>query len=238
MLRLPMAEYDSRTSGDLVARVGSDTSALHDAVTGGTVGSVRVAIGAGVLAFLIDPVLFLLTVITFAAGAGFSVLAVRSVQALQRTEQDQVGLLTAATPRTLGAIRTVRSAGATDRERDPRPPLGEAAQVHRSGCRGEHHRTRGQIGRRRTQVFGGVERSFGHRDIAGSAHECGELPVRHLVAVEGERSDADRMGGRLVRAVLVRAHPELAAGELDRNRAGVPGIRVVSCCRQRPAASP
>jgi len=80
LLRLPMTEYDSRSSGDLVARVGTDTSALHHAVTGGTVeavGSVLIAVGAGVLAFLIDPLLFVLTVGAFTIGAGFSVVAVR-----------------------------------------------------------------------------------------------------------------------------------------------------------------
>ena len=119
LMRLPMVEYDRRTTGDLVSRVGADTAALHHAVTGGTVeaaGSVLVCLGAAVLAVLIDPVLFGLTILTFALGAAVSMVAVRGVQALQRKEQDEVGLLSASTLRALGAIRTIRSAGATDVE--------------------------------------------------------------------------------------------------------------------------
>ena len=71
MLRLPMIEYDRRTSGDLVSRVGTDTEAVHGAVTGGmveVVGSVLVGIGAAVAIFVIDPLLAVLTVLTFGIG--------------------------------------------------------------------------------------------------------------------------------------------------------------------------
>lgn len=49
VLRLPMLEYRSRSVGDLVSRVGSDTTALRAALTGGLVelvGAVVLAVGA------------------------------------------------------------------------------------------------------------------------------------------------------------------------------------------------
>ena len=121
ILRLPVREYDHRTMGDLVARVGADTTAIHWAVTAGLVeaaAAVFMVLGAVVLAYLIDPLLVALTIGLLVTGIVGSFLLMRRVQDLAREEQDEFGKLTAASLRSLTAIRTIRACGATDRETD------------------------------------------------------------------------------------------------------------------------
>jgi len=119
MLRLPIAEYDLRRTGDLVSRVGSDTTLLYAVVTQGLVdaiGGAVVFLGALVAMIVIDPVLLGLTVLVIA----LAILAVgglsRRVRTASREQQEKVGALAAAVERVIGAIRTVRAANATDRE--------------------------------------------------------------------------------------------------------------------------
>ena len=60
MLRLPISEFDTRRTGDLVSRVGSDTTLLRAVLTQGLVeaiGGGLTFIGALVAMAIIDPVL-------------------------------------------------------------------------------------------------------------------------------------------------------------------------------------
>ena len=61
------------------------------------------------------------------------------------------------------------------RARRPGPPLAQVAQVDGTAGRREHHRARLQVLRRRPREVARVERTFGHRGVAGSADERGEL---------------------------------------------------------------
>ncbi|MEY4000164.1 MAG: hypothetical protein RLZZ626_519, partial [Actinomycetota bacterium] len=64
LLRLPIAEYDLRRTGDLVSRVGSDTTLLRAALTQGLVdaaGGILIFVGSVIAMAVIDPVLLLLT---------------------------------------------------------------------------------------------------------------------------------------------------------------------------------
>jgi ATP-binding cassette subfamily B protein len=64
MLRLPIVEYDLRRTGDLVSRVGSDTTLLRAVLTQGLVdaaGGVLIFVGSVVAMAIIDPILLLLT---------------------------------------------------------------------------------------------------------------------------------------------------------------------------------
>ena len=64
LLRLPVAEYDRRRTGDLMSRVGADTTLLRATVTSGVVdvaGSAVVGVGALVAMALVDVWLLLLT---------------------------------------------------------------------------------------------------------------------------------------------------------------------------------
>lgn len=119
LLRLPVAEYDRRRTGDLMSRVGSDTTLLRAAVTSGVVeivGSVVVGVGALVAMALVDVWLLLVTVAAVSVGVVTAVLAARRVRALSRQAQEQVGEMSAAVERALSAVRTIRASGATDRE--------------------------------------------------------------------------------------------------------------------------
>jgi ABC-type multidrug transport system fused ATPase/permease subunit len=119
LLRLPVAEYDRRRTGDLMSRVGADTTLLRATVTSGVVdvaGSAVLAVGAVIAMALVDGWLLLLTVVSVAIGVTTAVLASRGVRRLSRQAQEEVGAMTAAVERALSAVRTIRASGATTRE--------------------------------------------------------------------------------------------------------------------------
>uniref|UniRef100_UPI00286D5E1D ABC transporter ATP-binding protein n=1 Tax=Salinibacterium sp. TaxID=1915057 RepID=UPI00286D5E1D len=119
MLRLPISEYDRRRTGDLVSRVGSDTTLLYAVITQGlvdAVGGALVFVGALIAMLLIDPLLLGLTVLVIAISVVTVVLLSGRIRVASRKQQEKVGDLAAAVERALGAIRTVRASNATDRE--------------------------------------------------------------------------------------------------------------------------
>ncbi len=119
LLRLPVAEYDRRRTGDLMSRVGSDTTLLRATVTSGVVevaGSVIVGVGALIAMALVDVWLLLLTVLSVSIGLTSAVLVSRGVRRLSRKAQEEVGAMSAAVERALSAVRTIRASGATERE--------------------------------------------------------------------------------------------------------------------------
>jgi ATP-binding cassette subfamily B protein len=119
LLRLRIAEYDRRRTGDLMSRVGADTTLLRATVTSGVVevaGSVVIALGAIVAMALVDVWLLLLTVVSVAVGLTAVVLVSRGVRRLSRQAQEAVGGMSAAVERALSAVRTIRASGATARE--------------------------------------------------------------------------------------------------------------------------
>ncbi|MGY1700826.1 ABC transporter ATP-binding protein [Geodermatophilus sp. SYSU D00766] len=134
LLRLPVAEYDRRRTGDLMSRVGADTTLLRATVTSGVIevaGSAVVAVGALVAMALVDVWLLLVTVTAVAVGMTVVVASSRRVRALSRRAQDEVGAMTAAVERALSAVRTIRASGATAREVDA---VGVSAQrAYRAG---------------------------------------------------------------------------------------------------------
>ena len=71
MLNLPISEFDQRRTGDLVSRVGSDTTLLRAVLTQGLVeaiGGSLTFVGALIAMAVIDPVLLLLTVLVIAVS--------------------------------------------------------------------------------------------------------------------------------------------------------------------------
>lgn len=130
LLRLPVREYDTRRTGDLVSRVGSDTTLLRGALTGGLVdalGSSIVLVGSVVAMALLDPLLLGITILVVTIAVVAVVVASARIQALTRRAQDAVGRVAAGTERALSAVRTVRAAGATERETDKVVADAEAA---------------------------------------------------------------------------------------------------------------
>ena len=136
MLRLPIAEFDRRRTGDLVSRVGSDTTLLYAVITQGlldALGGAITFVGALIGMLIVDPVLLGLTlaVIVFALGAG--ALISSRIRPASKEQQERVGALASAVERSIGAIRTVRAANATERETEA--IIVEAEAAKRAGLR-------------------------------------------------------------------------------------------------------
>jgi ABC-type multidrug transport system fused ATPase/permease subunit len=119
ILRLPIAEFDTRRTGDLVSRVGSDTTMLRAVLTQGLVeaiGGVVTFVGALIAMLIIDPVLLGLTVLVVAIAITTVTLLSRRVREASHQAQEKVGDVAASVERAISAVRTIRAAGATDRE--------------------------------------------------------------------------------------------------------------------------
>ncbi|MCJ1713436.1 ABC transporter ATP-binding protein [Curtobacterium sp. VKM Ac-2922] len=119
ILNLPISEFDTRRTGDLVSRVGSDTTLLRAVLTQGLIESIGGAltfIGAIIAMAIIDPLLLGITlaivVVAIVVVGGLS----RRIRIASKRAQEKVGDLTAAVERGIGAVRTIRAAGATERE--------------------------------------------------------------------------------------------------------------------------
>jgi ATP-binding cassette subfamily B protein len=136
MLRLPISEFDRRRTGDLVSRVGSDTTLLYAVITQGLVdaiGGAVVFVGALIAMLVIDPVLLGLTVLVIAASVVAVVALSSRVRVASRQQQEKVGDLAAAVERAISAIRTVRAANATERETEAVEE--DARGAYRAGIR-------------------------------------------------------------------------------------------------------
>ncbi len=119
LLALPVVEYDQRRTGDLMSRIGADTTLLRAVVTSGLfdiVSSLLVVLGAAVAMALVDVLLLGVTLLAVMLGAVVIALASRRIRALAKLTQERVGEMTAAVERSLSAVRTIRASGATARE--------------------------------------------------------------------------------------------------------------------------
>ena len=119
ILHLPTSEFDARRTGDLVSRVGTDTTLLYAVLTQGladAVGSAVLFLGALIAMLVIDPILLALIVLVI----GVSVIVVVTLSGRIRTastaQQQKVGELASGVERAVGSIRTIRASGATERE--------------------------------------------------------------------------------------------------------------------------
>ncbi|WP_159606691.1 ABC transporter ATP-binding protein [Agromyces humi] len=119
LLRLPIAEFDTRRTGDLVSRVGSDTTMLRAALTQGLVeaiGGTVTFVGALIAMLIIDPVLLGLTVLVIAIAITTVTLLSGRVREASHQAQEKVGDVAASVERAISAVRTIRASGATERE--------------------------------------------------------------------------------------------------------------------------
>lgn len=117
LLRLPIPAYDRHRTGDLVTRLGSDTTLIRSAFTGGLVeaiGGVATMVGAIVLMALVDVFMLglVLAVVTVTLIAVVSTSAL--IQRYTKKAQEAVGDLGAGMERALVAVRTIRATGAQD----------------------------------------------------------------------------------------------------------------------------
>ncbi|MFP3464356.1 ABC transporter ATP-binding protein [Leifsonia sp. SIMBA_070] len=119
LLRLPISEFDTRRTGDLVSRVGSDTTLLRAVLTQGLVeaiGGALTFVGALIAMLIIDPVLLGLTVLVVAVSVVTVVLLSGRIRVASQKAQNKVGDLAAAVERAISSVRTIRAANATERE--------------------------------------------------------------------------------------------------------------------------
>jgi ATP-binding cassette subfamily B protein len=121
LLNLPISEFDFRRTGDLVSRVGSDTTLLRAVLTQGLVDAIGGALtflGALIAMLIIDPLLLGLTVLVVSVAIITVTTLSGRIRVASRKAQEKVGDLAAAVERAISAIRTIRAANATDREID------------------------------------------------------------------------------------------------------------------------
>ncbi|GLZ59605.1 ABC transporter ATP-binding protein [Micromonospora sp. NBRC 107095] len=119
LLRLPMREYDQLRTGDLLSRVGTDTTLLRAVVANGIVNAViGVASLAGAVALMLwlDWFLFVFAVASVALGGSILAFVMIGIRRWSEHAQGRIGLLLADLERALAAMRTVRAARAEDRE--------------------------------------------------------------------------------------------------------------------------
>ncbi|MCR2764002.1 ABC transporter ATP-binding protein/permease [Microbacterium sp. zg.B48] len=119
ILHLPISEFDARRTGDLVSRVGTDTTLLYAVLTQGladAVGNSLIFVGALVAMAIIDPILLLLIVVVIGVSVVVVVLLSGRIRTASTEQQAKVGELASGVERAVGSIRTVRAAGATERE--------------------------------------------------------------------------------------------------------------------------
>ena len=109
------------------------------------------------------------------------------------------------------------------RARNPPPPLVGIAQVHRMRRGDEHGRPGHQRFGAGARILRRVGLPLGHGDVSGAADERRELPVGHAVPVDPETVHHDLVRRRLLRIVLVGAHPEPPAGDPRHVGCGRPG---------------
>jgi ATP-binding cassette subfamily B protein/ATP-binding cassette subfamily C protein len=118
LLRLPIVEYDQRRTGDLLSRVGADTTLLRAVVTSGLLelaSGVVIVVGAAVMMIVIDPLMFGVTLLALVGLVGGITIA-RRVRGVSEEAQARIGDMTAAVERAITAARTIRAARAEARE--------------------------------------------------------------------------------------------------------------------------
>ncbi|MDG1817363.1 MAG: ABC transporter ATP-binding protein [Aquiluna sp.] len=119
LLRLPISQYDRRRIGDLVSRVGSDSTLLKAVLTQGLVdalGGLLQFTGAIIVMAFIDPLLLGTTLLVVFAAVGAIALTGRRIRSATTKAQMRVGEMSAAVERALSAIRTIKASRAEVRE--------------------------------------------------------------------------------------------------------------------------
>ena len=119
MLRLPIWQYDRRRTGDLVSRVGSDSTLLKAVLTQGLVdalGGLLQFFGAIIVMAFIDPLLLVSTLSVVFIAVGAIAFTGRKIRSATTKAQQKVGQMSASVERALSAIRTIRASRAEQRE--------------------------------------------------------------------------------------------------------------------------
>jgi ATP-binding cassette subfamily B protein/ATP-binding cassette subfamily C protein len=136
LIRLPVAEYDRRRTGDLLSRVGADTTLLRAVVTSGLFeasSGVIIVLGAIVAMALLDPILLAVTLTSVLVGLVAIANTARRIRGLSQEAQARVGEMTSSVERALTAVRTIRASRAEERETTA--VAGSARAAYQAGLR-------------------------------------------------------------------------------------------------------
>ncbi|QIM17302.1 ABC transporter ATP-binding protein [Leucobacter insecticola] len=136
ILHLPISQFDRRRTGDLVSRVGSDTTLLRAVLTQGFVEAISgllVFVGALIGMLVIDPVLFGITFGVILLALVVVVFVSSRIRPAVARSQEKVGDLAAQVDRSISSIRTIRAAGAAEREQ--RATEGDATEAYLLGVK-------------------------------------------------------------------------------------------------------
>ncbi len=136
ILHLPISEFDARRTGDLVSRVGTDTTLLYAVLTQGLadmLGSALLFVGALIAMLIIDPLLLGVILLVLVVSILAVVTLGARIRVASQQQQEKVGELSSGVERAVSSIRTVRAAGASDRETATVTEL--ASDVYRVGVR-------------------------------------------------------------------------------------------------------
>ncbi|WP_425309145.1 ABC transporter transmembrane domain-containing protein [Ammonicoccus fulvus] len=141
LLRLPVRTYDEHRAGDLVSRLGSDTTKIQSAFNGGlvdAVGGLVVLVGSIVAMALLDGVMLAIVLVVTVIALAAVLITSERIQRLSMATQESVGRLGADLERALSAIRTSGrpTPKAGSRANSPRRPAMPIATASGSlGCR-------------------------------------------------------------------------------------------------------
>ena len=117
LLRWPLRRYHEGRAGELVSLLTSDTAQIHTMLVGGVfelVTAIVLTVGACTLMIVISPLLFAVTVAAIVGSAVIVGLASGPVRTLSRRSQDETAAMGSELASSLRALRTIRTAGATD----------------------------------------------------------------------------------------------------------------------------
>lgn len=119
VLRLPIEEYDQRRTGDLLSRVGADSTLLRFVITSGVfelvTGGLMIT-GAAVASLMLDPVLFVVTAGGMTLGMLGAGTVARRTRPVSEEAQTRLGEMTSSLERAISSVRTIRAARAEERE--------------------------------------------------------------------------------------------------------------------------
>lgn len=118
ILRWSVDRHRDERHGELISLLTTDTAQIHTMLVGGVfelVTAVVLAVGACALMIVISPLLFLVTIVAILGSSMVVGVASGRVRALSRSSQDATAAMGAELASSLRAVRTIRTAGATQR---------------------------------------------------------------------------------------------------------------------------
>jgi ATP-binding cassette subfamily B protein/ATP-binding cassette subfamily C protein len=178
LLRLPIAEYDKRRTGDLLSRVGADTTLLRAVVTSGLLelaSGVVIVAGAAAMMIVIDPLMFAVTLAALVGLVG-GIMIARRVRGVSEEAQTRIGEMTSAVERAITAARTIRAARAEERETGL--VVGSAQAAYAAGVR--MARLQAMVGPAVSTVIQGAFLAV--LGVGGARVATGSMSVGDLVA--------------------------------------------------------